>query len=110
MTTPLYLGSFGAEPANDYTTYESAQSIFKAVGVSSDNLRVDRWEYSTDAGKTWQTVPEDWDYTLNNVVQEPGTEVGEADNYIAYTTLTLNKTNPAWDGYKFRAVFANDHG
>lgn len=108
MTTPLYLGSFGAEPANDYTTYESAQGIFSAVGVSSDKFRVDRWEYSADNGNTWQTVPEEWDCTVTSKIREPGTSVGEADNYIAYTTLILNKVNPAWDGYKFRAVFAND--
>lgn len=110
MTTPLYLGSFNAEPISDYETYESAQAYFLATGTSSENLSVDRWEYSSDAGETWQTVPESWDKTVTGFVQEPGTNVGEGDSYVAVSRLVLNKVDPAWDGYMFRAVFKNEHG
>ena len=101
MTTPLYLGSFKADPVDDYITYESGQTIFYGQTVSSDLCEVVRWEYSPDDGKTWKEIPASWNAEMKNKQFMAG------ELYGASSTLILPKTNPAWNGYLFRAIFAN---
>lgn len=100
MTTPLYLGSFDADPVGDYTTYESAQAIFTAVGYSSDTVSLKEWQYSSDNGKTWKSL----DGNMNKVVSNSSNN-GAGGLYALTSKLTLTDVDPNWNGYLFRAVF-----
>ena len=105
-TIPLYLGGFTAYPAADEVTYESAQAFFSATALADDKITLARWEYRTSATDTWKTIPSAWDTTIT---QEQRI-TADGDN-TCETSLTLNNTDPAWDGYEFRAVFTSSiHG
>ena len=111
MTIPLYLGSFSAEPVQNYTTYESAQGIYRAEARSNEPFSLARWEYRTSASDSWETLPTDWDVSVNTKVFEPGTTAGTTDLYTIESTLSLNSADPIWNDYDFRAVFTSDaHG
>ena len=101
MTTPLYLGTFAADPVRNTTTYESAQAFFEAKGYSDGELSVARWEYKKPGEDTWAPIPSDWHFTVTN-------ETGiDGESYIATSTLMLSNVDPAWNGYQFRAVFTS---
>ena len=104
MTTPLYLGNFSVEPVTDEVTYESAQAFFSATTTSTEQPSLVRWEYRPNKSSAWQTVPTSWNITINN--QEHQTADGDK---VLTSKLTLNNTNPAWNGYEFRAVFSSAH-
>ena len=111
MTIPLYLGSFSAEPVQNYTTYESAQGIYRAEARSNEPFSLARWEYRTSASDSWETLPTDWDVSVNTKVFEPGTTAGTTVLYTIESTLSLNSADPIWNDYDFRAVFTSDaHG
>lgn len=101
-TTPLYLGSFTAEPVQDEVTYESAQAFFVATATADEQPRLTGWQYRK-SGSDWQNVPTAWG-TVNTTTSR--TVDGD---YVLRSTLTLPDTDPAWNGYEFRAVFASDH-
>lgn len=107
MTTPLYLGNFSAKPVEDYTTYESGQAQFFAEASSAGNIEIGDWEYSSDNGTNWQPIPSDWDISVEKNVIAPDDSNAASEDYVATTSLTLNKVNPAWNGYHFRATFKN---
>ena len=101
-TTPLYLGSFTAEPVQDEVTYESAQAFFVATATADEQPRLTGWQYRK-SGSDWQNVSTAWG-TVNTTTSR--TVDGD---YVLRSTLTLPDTDPAWNGYEFRAVFASDH-
>lgn len=101
-TTPLYLGSFTAEPVQDEVTYESAQAFFVATATADEQPRLTGWQYRK-SGSDWQNVPTAWG-TVNTTTSR----TADGD-YVLRSTLTLPDTDPAWNGYEFRAVFASDH-
>lgn len=101
-TTPLYLGSFTAEPVQDEVTYESAQAFFVAVATADEQPRLANWQYRKP-GSDWQNVPATW-----GTVDTTTSRTADGD-YVLRSTLTLPDTDPAWNGYEFRAVFASDH-
>lgn len=104
MTTPLYLGNFSVEPVTDEETYEAAQAFFSATTTASEKPSFVRWEYREDKNSAWKTVPTSWDITTESEQRE--TLDGD---YVLTVNLTLNNTNPAWDGYEFRAVFSSQN-
>ena len=101
-TTPLYLGGFTAEPVQDEITYESAQAFFVAVATADEQPRLTGWQYRK-SGSDWQDLPAAWG-TVDNTTSR----TADGD-YVLRSTLTLPDTDPAWNGYEFRAVFASDH-
>ena len=101
-TTPLYLGGFTAEPVQDEVTYESAQAFFVAVATADEQPRLTCWQYRK-SGSDWQDMPAAWG-TVNNT----NSRTADGD-YVLRSTLTLPDTDPAWNGYEFRAVFASAH-
>lgn len=107
MTTPLYLGNFNAKPVEDYTTYESGQAHFSAEASSAGDIEIGDWEYSSDNGANWQPIPSSWDVSVEKNVIAPDDSNAVSEDYVATTSLTLNKVNPAWNGYHFRATFKN---
>lgn len=104
-TTPLYLGSFSVDPVGDYTTYESGQAYFWSMSMSTSAVSLERWEYRESADSEWKAIPSDWDTSL--VVQD--VTPADAENYtLLHTELALNKVDPHWDGYQFRAVYKSE--
>ena len=101
-TTPLYLGGFTAEPVQDEVTYESAQAFFVAVATADEQPRLTGWQYRKP-GSEWQDMPAAW-----GTVDNTNSRTADGD-YVLRSTLTLPNTDPAWNGYEFRAVFASDH-
>ena len=101
-TTPLYLGGFTAEPVQDEVTYESAQAFFVAVATADEQPRLTGWQYRKP-GSDWQDLPAAWG-TADNTTSR----TADGD-YVLRSTLTLPDTDPAWNGYEFRAVFASAH-
>ncbi len=107
MTTKLYLGSFKAEGVGNYTTYESAQGIFTATSTSDAPFALAGWEYKVPGEDVWQTVPAEWDVTIDNTYTKPGSTIGTQDIYRLESKLTLNNADPKCDNYNFRAVFTS---
>ena len=101
-TTPLYLGGFTAEPVQDEITYESAQAFFVATATADEQPRLTGWQYRKP-GSDWQDLPAAWG-TVDNTTSR----TADGD-HVLRSTLTLPDTDPAWNGYEFRAVFASDH-
>lgn len=101
-TTPLYLGGFTAEPVQDEVTYESAQAFFVATATADEQPRLTGWQYRK-SGSDWQNVPTAW-----GTVDNTNSRTADGD-YVLRSTLTLPDTDPAWNGYEFRAVFASAH-
>ena len=102
MTTPLYLGNFTVQPVSDEETYESAQAIFIAFTSASEKPSLVGWQYRENASSAWKAVPTSWDISIKN--EERITADG---NYTLDTQLTLNKADPAFNGYEFRALFSS---
>lgn len=103
-TTPLYLGSFSVEPVADYVTYESGQAHFWSTATSTSTVNADHWEYRESETSEWKTIPADWDVSYQ--VLDATSEDFDFLTMIQYE-LVLNKVDPAWNGYQFRAVFKN---
>ena len=103
-TIPLYLGSFSSDPVADYITYESGQAHFWSTATSTSNVNADHWEYRESETADWKTIPADWDVSYQ--VLDATSEDFDFLTMIQYE-LVLNKVDPAWDGYQFRAVFKN---
>lgn len=102
MTIPLYLGNFTVEPVDDEETYESAQAFFAATTTASEKPSLVGWQYRENESSAWKAVPTGWDALVKN--EEHVTADGD---FLLTTRLTLNNTDPAWDGYEFRAVFSS---
>ena len=100
-TTPLYLSSFTVDPVENEETYESAQGFFTATTTCAENVNFDGWQYRENESAAWKSVPS----SMATITTE-SRKTSEGD-YFLKAYLTMNNTNPNWDGYQFRALFSS---
>lgn len=108
-TIPLYLGSYDTTPVNNEKAYESAQAYFNSSAVSDNEITV-KWQYREKGGSVWKDIPAEWDVTIKNHTIDPNDPTSEGDIYSTTTQLILNKVDPAWDEYNFRASYSTENG
>ena len=107
MTTTLYLGIFNASPISNRQTYESSQTIFHAITSCDSDAEIVRWEYRASPADNWKEISELT--SEDNVVITNAINSKEGEIFKDYlSTLRINDTDPAWDGYEFRCVYSSD--
>lgn len=84
---------------NDWTACEASSTTLAAAANAKPNCTA-IWQYSTDGGFSFSTLP------MGGVYSSSSTTVSN----ITTTTLTINPVALAMNGYSYRALFTNNRG